>query len=129
MITEYDWWKHQVPKILDNEDNSAVQTVVNSGWPYTCHVPTTLTSITEKHSSLSFLLSTHKTWKTFRGGCMVEGTIPIHILFIKIHTLKILRPHLPNARHPNCLLIHPSMMDFQMPWRACKRAVGWPFIV
>ena len=30
MIIEYDWWKHQESKILDNEDTSTLQMVENS---------------------------------------------------------------------------------------------------
>ena len=30
MIIEYDWWKHQVPEILDSEDNFTVQMVEKS---------------------------------------------------------------------------------------------------
>ena len=59
----------------------------------------------------------------------LSGPIPVHTFFFKAHTPEILRPHPPNARHPNCFLIHLSMMDFQTPWRACIRAVGWPLIV
>ena len=44
MIIEYDWWKHQVPKILDSEDNSTVQMVeksrVASSMPCANHVDT-----------------------------------------------------------------------------------------
>jgi hypothetical protein len=44
MIMEYDWWKHQVPKIPDNEDNSTVQmeekSRVASNMPCANHVDT-----------------------------------------------------------------------------------------
>ena len=51
----------------------------SQGWSQACHVPTTLTLITQEHSSRSFLLSTHKTWKTlwhdsqFRINCTLNN--------------------------------------------------------
>ena len=44
MIIKYDRWKHQIPKILDNEDKSTVQMVeksrVASSMPRANHVDT-----------------------------------------------------------------------------------------
>ena len=68
--------------------------------------------------------------KLLRGGCMVEWTnTGPNPFFLKSIPLKfsIHTRQTPVIQTPSSF-IRP-IMDFQTPWRACIRAVGWPLIV